>query len=142
VPERLTLGLVYEIPMGAGLDTLAAFSDGSVRYLNKGDKAAIIEPGAPHAEQVVTLAKGLVRGGGQRTVAHAKRLNRPRMPRPSADRLRVTWLTSDGIYLIEARTTPAGPPVSHIDHPVFGGLLGASHVLLTAVVDLSLSRRG
>jgi hypothetical protein len=40
----LVLGAVAEVPMGPAHDVLAAYADGSVRYLNHSGKVAVIEP--------------------------------------------------------------------------------------------------
>ena len=44
---RHTLGAVAQIPMKSSHDVLAAYADGSVRYLNYSGKVAAVEPPAP-----------------------------------------------------------------------------------------------
>src|SRR5690242_14080880 len=41
VPRRVLLGAIVEVPLDGGLDTLAAFADGSVRYINQTGKMSV-----------------------------------------------------------------------------------------------------
>src|SRR5689334_14655517 len=43
VPERLVLGVVVETPWPRGLDALAAYTDGRVRYLHGSGKEVAVE---------------------------------------------------------------------------------------------------
>ena len=52
------LGVIVEVPLKQGLDVLAAFADGRVRYLNQSGKVAILEEGG--APKVEALAKELI----------------------------------------------------------------------------------
>jgi hypothetical protein len=42
-----TLGAVAQVPMKSSHDVLAAYADGSVRYLNHSGKVAVVEPPTP-----------------------------------------------------------------------------------------------
>lgn len=46
-PDRigLPLGVVLDVPVVGGLDTLAAYADGSARYVNFSGRIAVVEPG-------------------------------------------------------------------------------------------------
>src|SRR5262249_54225282 len=57
VPTRKILGVIVEVPQTLGLDVLAAFTDGGVRYLNQSGKVAIFERGV---EPINGLSKELV----------------------------------------------------------------------------------
>jgi hypothetical protein len=43
VPKKILLGVIVEIPLAAGLDTIAAYSEGGVRYINQTGKMAVFE---------------------------------------------------------------------------------------------------
>jgi hypothetical protein len=57
---RAVLGVVVEVPVGEGLDVLAAYADGSVRYLNHAGGASIVDepPLAMAADVDALLAVG------------------------------------------------------------------------------------
>lgn len=46
VPFRQLLGVIVEVPLPGGLDTLAAYSEGGVRYVNHSGRIAVVD-GAP-----------------------------------------------------------------------------------------------
>src|ERR1039457_6493175 len=43
VPAKQLLGVIVEMPLSGGLDTLAAYSDGGVRYVNQSGKLLVAE---------------------------------------------------------------------------------------------------
>ncbi len=109
VASRELLGIVVEVPLEEGLDALAAYADGSVRYINHTGRVAVFE-GAPAdvAEQgkrlvhtAIPLAvKGTVKG---------------RAAPPVLGNLRMTLLAADGPHVREgtfseiARDKVSGP---------------------------------
>ena len=52
VPVKKLLGVIIEVPLQQGLDVLAAFSEGGVRYINQSGKVVIFEGGGHPAESV------------------------------------------------------------------------------------------
>jgi hypothetical protein len=91
------LGVIVEVPLDGGLDVLAAYADGRVRYINQSGKIAIFEGGPPEvqasAKQLVAASTGLVSRIGPR--------DRARLPPPVAGHIRITFLVSDGLYFGE-----------------------------------------
>jgi hypothetical protein len=55
VPNKVLLGVIVEIPLSAGLDTLAAYSEGGVRYINQTGKLAVFEGVASMQHRVQNL---------------------------------------------------------------------------------------
>lgn len=97
VPEKKLLGVIVEVPLEQGLDVLAAFSEGGVRYLNQSGKVAIFEgDGNP----VAGLAKALI-VASQPVVNQIGPWDRQRLPPPKAGNVRLTFLVSDGLYFGE-----------------------------------------
>jgi hypothetical protein len=96
-PSKEILGVVIEVGLEQGNDTLAAYSDGSVRYINQSGKLAVFE-GAP--PEVVAQAKVLV-ATSQPTVAQIGAWDKPRRPPPSRGDVRLTFLVADGLYFGE-----------------------------------------
>jgi hypothetical protein len=97
VPAKVLLGVIVEVPLPQGLDVLAAFSEGGVRYLNQSGKVAIFE-GRGHpveglAKELVAVSRPLVNLIGP--------WDKPRLPPPRGGNVRMTFLVSDGLYFGE-----------------------------------------
>lgn len=112
VPSKKILGVIVEVRLKNGLDTLAAFAEGGVRYLNQSGKIAIFE-GAGHP--VEGLAKELV-SVSQSLVDQIGPWDQERMPPPKTGNVRMTFLVSDGLYFGEGpfgaiQRDPMGSPV-------------------------------
>jgi hypothetical protein len=112
VPPKQLLGTIIEFPQANGLDTLAAFADGRVRYINQTGKPGIFE-GAP--PKVVAKAYVLMRVSQVAVDLHGPS-DEPRRPPPASDLVRLSFLVSDGLYVGEASyesfmDDPAGEPV-------------------------------
>jgi hypothetical protein len=97
VPAKKILGVIVEVPLEQGLDVLAAFSEGGVRYLNQSGKVAIFEgegnPVESLARELVALSTPVVDQIGP--------WDEKRLPPPSAGNVRITFLVSDGLYFGE-----------------------------------------
>lgn len=94
VQARQVLGVIIEVPLDGGLDTLAAYADGRVRYINQTGKLAVFEGGPPEVE---AMAKQLV-SISEETVAKIGPWDKPRLPPPSRGNIRLSFLVSDGLY--------------------------------------------
>ena len=94
VPSKKLLGVIVEVPLQQGLDVLAAFSEGGVRYLNQSGKVAIFEG---QGNPVEGLAKELV-SASQPVVNQIGPWEKQRLPPPKAGNVRMTFLVSDGLY--------------------------------------------
>ena len=114
VPPKRLLGVIVEVSLQQGLDVLAAFSEGGVRYLNQSGKVAIFEG---QANPVEGLAKELV-AVSQPIVNKIGPWDKQRLPPPKAGNVRITFLVSDGLYFGEGPFTDlqqyamAGPVLS------------------------------
>jgi hypothetical protein len=95
VASRELLGVVVEVPLEQGLDVLAAYADGSVRYINHTGRLAVFE-GAPeevaqHGKLLVHAAIGLA----------AKSAVKKRLPPPTLGSVRLSLLAADGLHVRE-----------------------------------------
>jgi hypothetical protein len=131
VAPKILLGVIVEVPVRQGLDVLAAYADGRVRYLNHAGKASIFEGGPVVVE---TLARELV-VAALPLVQRIGAWDRARLPPPRAGRVRITFLVSDGLYFGE------GPFEELRADPLGGAVLGKAIELLDAVVDAALNAR-
>jgi hypothetical protein len=94
VPSGHLLGVILEWPQENGLDVLAAFPDGRIRYINRSEKFAILDT-IPldlleQADELLRVSQHIVDRSGP--------WGRPRLPPPSGDLIRMNFLVSDGLY--------------------------------------------
>jgi hypothetical protein len=94
IPNKVLLGVILEVGMPEGLDTLAAFADGSARYINYTGKMAIVEgvpnPFQKEIKEVLDSSKPIISAIGP--------WDKDRLPPPSKGMIRITFLVSDGLY--------------------------------------------
>jgi hypothetical protein len=96
VPDKVLLGVIVEVPLSQGLDTLAAYSEGGVRYINKTGTVGVFES--------VPALQGIVQDlfkASQRVVDHTGPAQGARLPPPKPGFIRITFLASDGLYVGE-----------------------------------------
>jgi len=89
------LGVVIEVPLDGSMDTLAAYADGRVRYINQTGRTAVFE-GAP--PEVAEQAKDLVASA---IPAFIKAKSQKPAFAPGAGQLRFTFLSQDGNRMTE-----------------------------------------
>ena len=123
VPRKKLLGVIVEVPLRQGLDVLAAYADGHVRYLNQSGRVAIFEGAPPNVEatakELVAASRGLVNKIGP--------WQEKRLPPPRSGNVRLTFLVSDGLYFGE------GPFQALQSDPMSGPVLArATHLLQLA----------
>ena len=131
VPSRGLFGVIVEAPLEQGLDTLAAYIDGRIRYINQSGKMEIVE--APPSPELHALLKALM-DASQAVVNRIGPWDGARLPPPTDGRTRMTFLVSDGLYFGE------GPMKDLMRDALAGPLLQAAGDLLNAVVDSALAR--
>ena len=111
VAAKCVLAFIVEVPMEDGLEVLAAYSDGQVRYLHHSGETVTIESPPP---RIAALAADLARSGDE-IVDKVPPCERKRLPPPEDGRVRLTFLVSDGLYFCDGafaelqRDTVAGP---------------------------------
>lgn len=130
VPKGELLGTIIEVPFEKGLDVLAAYPDGRVRYINQTGKSSIFEAAPPNikakADQLLEISRAIIQRIGP--------WDRPRLAPPSLGKVRMTFLVSDGLYFGEG-------PFEHMQRDQMAGpLLHAAGQLLNAVVDASIAK--
>jgi hypothetical protein len=97
VPRKRLLGTIIEWPQKDGLDVLAAFPDGKLRYINHSEKLAILESTPPDlVKQVDELERS-----SQFIVNNYGSWGMPRLPPPKGDLIRMNFLVSDGLYFAQ-----------------------------------------
>lgn len=123
VPSRQLLGVIVEVPLAGGLDTLAAYSEGGVRYINHSGRIAVVD-GAP---SMAHLVHGLF-AESQPVVNAIGPWTEARRAPPERDNIRLTFLVSDGLYFGE------GPLTVMQREPMAAPIIKRATELLQAVV--------
>jgi hypothetical protein len=126
VPPKKLLGVIIEVPLQQGLDALAAYSEGGVRYLNQSGRVAIFEgtdnPVANLAVEIISIAQPVVNQIGP--------WDKQRLPPPKAGDARLTFVVSDGLYFGEGSfETPQQDAMS-------GPIIAKAGQLLQRIVEL------
>ena len=110
-PKEL-LGVVIEVGLEEGLDTLAAYKDLRARYINQSGKMIIWETNAPTVDERI---KSLFQDAA-RVVEKIGPWEKARLPPPTNGLMRMTFLVSDGLYfgqgtMKDLQRDPLGAPV-------------------------------
>lgn len=119
VKARELLGVVAEVGLDGGLDTLAAFGDGRARYINHTGKMVFWEAGGPPLQEIVDLLEA-----SATVVSKIGPWDKARLPRPGNGEIRLTFLVSDGLYFGQ------GPMETLQQDPVGGPVVAAATRLL------------
>lgn len=119
------LGVIVEIALDEGLDTLAAYADGRIRYINHAGGMTIVEEDSPLRAQVDGLLLA-----SQSVVANIGPWQGDRLPPPPAGQARLTFLVGGDIYFGQA------PFQALAADPMAGPVLSTATALLTALVAL------
>jgi hypothetical protein len=119
------LGVVAEVPLDAGHDVLAAYRDGSVRYLDHLGGATVVEPPAPDA---MAAAAGTWLSVAQSVADGIGPWEGDGLPPLGAQDLRFTMLTRGG------HRFGRGPAPALSADPGGGALLAAATALLQQVI--------
>lgn len=125
VPPRVLLGVVVETPLPRGLDAIAVYIDGRIRYIHGSGKQVAIEK---DVESMRPPRKALL-SAAQDIVDELSPLEDLRSPPPKTPNVRVTSIVSDGLYVGEANLEEL------TRDPLGGPILRATSDLLAAVVD-------
>jgi hypothetical protein len=92
---RRARGVVIDVGLDGGLDTLAGYEDGTARYLNQGGGAIVWEARDPSIDQAI---KALI-AAAQAVVERGGPLDGPRPAAPPAGYAALWILTDNGIHL-------------------------------------------
>jgi hypothetical protein len=127
VPSGRLLGAIVEIGLDPGLDTIAVFGDGRLRYINHTGKMTVFESTPP---DVATAVWELL-AASQPVVDRIGPSDKPRCPPPPKGSMRMTFLVSDGLYFGEGPITvmerdPLGGPVYQAAGRVLQAVLAAA----------------
>ena len=123
VPPKVLLGVIIEVPLAGGLDALAAFSEGGVRYVNQSGKLVIVEG----IDSFLPMVKRLF-AASEHIVSRIGPWDKPRLGPPNPGNVRLSFLVSDGLYFGE------GPMAVMQREPLAGPVIQEATELLLATV--------
>jgi hypothetical protein len=125
VPAKLLCGVVVEVPLDSGLDVLAAFPEGGVRYLNQTGHSTVFEG----VDALGPLVQALF-AVSQPVVERIGPWEQARRPPPAAGNVRLNFLASEGLCFGEG-----GMAVMQRD-ALAGPVIQRATALLQAVVSM------
>ena len=91
------LGVIVEVAQPAGLDVIAAYSDGTVRYINHTGKMTAWETRTDAVDQIISR----LFADSVTVIDQIERLDLERKSFPQNGRIKLTFLVSDGMYFWE-----------------------------------------
>jgi hypothetical protein len=118
------LGVVLDVPVEDGLDTLAAYADGSARYVNQAGGVAVVESAPAHVRALVAEVVAV----GQQVAALIGPWPGPR-PVLEPGLARVSLLCPDALYFGQ------GPADLLMADPLAGPVFAAGTRLVGAISD-------
>ena len=99
VDDRKQLfGVIVEVGLEDGLDTLAAYEDGTARYINYTSSMIVWDARTKESDELIADLFAL----GRNLVAQIGPWEDPRLNRPNNGNVRLSFLVSDGLYFGEA----------------------------------------
>jgi hypothetical protein len=94
------LGVVIEVGLEDGLDTLAGYNDQTARYINFSEKMVVWEAGDSSARPLFAR----LMDEGSNVVSRIGAWDKARLPFPQAGTTRITFLVTDGLYFGQGST--------------------------------------
>lgn len=94
IASKELLGVVIEVPLDGGLDTLAAYKDGTARYINQSGKMIIWETTTAESNNLIEH----VFTRSQTVVDNIGPWDGERLAPPPVGSIRLSFLVSDGLY--------------------------------------------
>jgi hypothetical protein len=88
------LGVIVEVGLDEGTDTLAAYKDGTARYINHSGKMILWETATAESGTIIRQ----LFSDSENVVAQIGVWAEPRLPAPAAGDIRLNFLVTDGLY--------------------------------------------
>ncbi len=121
---KRVLGVVLEVHLSSGLDTLAGYADGSARYINHGGRLVVWDA---EDDEISDLISNLL-CAGQRVVEVIGPWEEPRRPPPPKNHVRLNMLTPSGLHFGE------GPFAALSADSIGGPAIAAGTKLMQALI--------
>lgn len=128
--EKELLGVIVEVALPEGLDVIAAFRDGTARYINYTGRMIVWET---ETEESIDLVSKLF-SASRTVVDRIGPWDKTRLPFPQGDKVRLSFLVSDGLYFGEG-------PFEVLQKDQMGGpVINSAAALMSYLIDQSLAK--
>jgi hypothetical protein len=126
IDEKIYFGTILEVPVNGKYDILAFYSDLTARYYNHGNNVIVYEGGKSDIDKIIdetnSVSKAVCRVIGP--------WEDKRLPRPTGDTTRFTYLMSDGLYFGQG-------PIDEMSKDEMGSaILGSGANLMSQLISL------
>lgn len=118
--KKELMGIIVEVAMDEGLDTLAAYKDGTARYINHAEKIIIWDVPTPESRE---MTRKLFEEG-EMIIKKIGPWEHSRLPAPKKGNVRITLLVRHELYFGE------GPAEILFNDPIGKAALGEATMLL------------
>jgi hypothetical protein len=129
---RLARGVVIDVGLEGGLDTLAGYEDGTARYLNQAGSAIVWEARDPSIDEAINA----LIAAAQAVVERSGPLDGPRPAAPPAGYAAIWILTDNGIHL------GAGPFQTLATDRLGGPVIASGTDLMRQLIERQASSPG
>lgn len=127
IQTKELLGVVIEVALEEGLDVLAAYQDGTARYINYSEKVILLEAAQEQSNQLI---QNLFDKSHQ-VIKQIGPWNQDRLPYPDTGQARLSFLVSDGLYFGQ------GPINQLFQDPMGGPVLESASQLMSYLIELN-----
>jgi hypothetical protein len=121
ITDKLLFGTVIEVGMDEGLDALAAYADGTIRYINHSGSLFVWDTRTEYSDALV----GELLDASIGVVSQIGPWDGHRLDPPAIGNARLTFLVSDGLYFGE------GPFEAMTQDPLGGRIIAAGFQIMT-----------
>ncbi len=129
-PKAELLGVIIEVGMEGGLDALAAFGDGTARYINHAEKAIIFD-------SPTDATNALIGALWQHSINVVNKIgpwDKPRLEPPQAGMVRLSFLVSGQLFFGQ------GPMEVFFNDPMAGPVLNSAAQLMAFLTENALAK--
>jgi hypothetical protein len=125
IVRKELLGIVTELRLPEGLLVVAAYTDGTVRYIGRTGKLVAFESSTAN----VADQAGKLLAASRTAIEHIGPWEHARLPPPAEGNIRMTFLVSDGFYFGE------GDSASMQQDPIGAPIVRATRKLEESIID-------
>jgi len=127
IQTKELLGVVIEVALEEGLDVLAAYQDGTARYINYSEKVILLEDAQEQSNQLIQI----LFDKSNQVINQIGPWNQDRLPYPDTGQVRLSFLVSDGLYFGQ------GPINQLFQDPMGGPVLESASQLMSYLIELN-----